>query len=100
MGEQPFDICIVVSRHADRLADVLARVKAEPGSVPEFVMTGQVRRVSHDEDPKEEWKAWLWPEGNAYPGMDRSVEAVTRASCAELEALLNKRLKARGRWWK
>jgi len=99
VNEQPFDLRILVSRYAERSADVVARVKAEPGSVPDFVIVGQATRVSHDEDPKEEWKAYLWPEGDVYPGMDRNCDAFTRPSCGELEALLNKKLKAEGRWW-
>jgi hypothetical protein len=98
--QPPFDLRITIARSGDRSADVLARVKQEPGSVPEFTMTGQCYRVSHDEDPEEEWKAWLWPEGDAYPPTDTSTEAMTRPSCGDLEVLLNKRLKSQGKWWK
>lgn len=98
--EPPFDLRITIARSGDRLADILARVKQEPGSMPEFTMTGQCYRVSHDEDTKEEWKAWLWPEGGVHPPTDTSTEAMTRPSCGDLEVLLNKRLKSKGKWWK
>lgn len=96
---EPFSLCIVVSRYAERSADIIARIKAEPGSLPEFVMVGQVCRVDGDGDLNEEWKAWLWPKGGEYPPHGQSCEAFTRPSCGGLEALLNKRLKGKGRWW-
>jgi hypothetical protein len=96
---EPFDLCIIVSRYAARSADVVARVKAEPGSVPEYLMTGQCSRVDGDGEPKEEWKAWLWKKGGEYPPRGQHCEAVTRPSCGDIEALLNKRLRSRGKWW-
>ncbi len=98
-GEPPFDLCIIVSRFADRSADIVARIKADPGSLPQYVMVGQVSRIDGDGDPDEEWKAWLWKEGGVYPGMDRHCDAFTRPSPGELEALLNKKLASDGRWW-
>jgi hypothetical protein len=38
-SEQPFDLRILVSRYAERSADVVARVKPEPGSLPEVEVT-------------------------------------------------------------
>ena len=97
-SELPFDLCILVSRYAERSADVIARIKAEPGSLPDFVMVGQCTRISADEEP-EEWKTWLWPKGGEYPPRGKSCEAFTRPSCGDLEALLNKKLKSEGQWW-
>lgn len=100
MAEQPpFDLRILVSRYAERSADVVARVKAEPGSLPEFVMVGQCSRISADEEA-DEWKAWLWPKAGEYPPRGQHCEAMTRPTCGDLETLLNKRLKSAGKWWK
>jgi hypothetical protein len=98
--EQPFDLRIVVSRYAERSADVLARVKQDPGTLPVHLMVGQATRVDGDGAPEEEWKAWLWPKGGFYPSPDQHTDAVTRPSCGDLETLLNKRLKGHGRWWR
>jgi hypothetical protein len=94
----PLDLRIIVSRCAERSADVIARVKPEPGSLPDFVMIGQASRISADGEP-EEWKAWLWPKGGEYPPHGQHCDALTRPSCGDIEALPNKRLKAEGRWW-
>lgn len=96
--ESPFDLRILVSRYADRSADIVARVKAEPGSLPDFVMAGQACRVNAGGEP-EEWKAWLWPKAGEYPPCGQSCEAFSRPSCGDLEVLLNKRLADKGRWW-
>jgi hypothetical protein len=98
-GPPPFDLRILVARTGDRAADVLARVKQDPGTLPVHLMVGQAARVDGDGDPGEEWKAWLWPKAGAYPAMDGHTAALTRPSRRDLEAQLNMRLKDRGRWW-
>lgn len=99
MKLSPSDVRIIVSRYPERSADVVARIKAEPGSVPEYVVVGQALRVDGDEETKEEWKAWLWPAGDEYPPRGQHCEAMTRPSPGDLEVLLNKKLASEGRWW-
>lgn len=67
---------------------------------PVALVVGQVEVwQGTPEQPRVQWKAYLWAAATSYPPRGRHCEAVTRPDQAKLLTLLRDRADRQGPWW-
>jgi len=85
---------IIVTPKGDRSGHLMARTEGFPD-----VQVGQFVLRARPEGRLEECKAWLWPAGGQHPPLMKAVEALTRDTAEDIEAVLNRRVEHEGAWW-
>lgn len=91
---------IIVSRHGDAEADIVARVLEDDAPGPVHLTVGRaVLEPARDGQPRT-WCAYLWKDAGERPDDEElRCERIRRETPGELEEALNDRL-AYGRWWR